>query len=64
MHDIAVDLYVRPQSSVHMSIESQSRTLYLKAILMYALSVTVDDIFAVEICINLTVTFRMGKNQM
>ena len=45
MHGIDLDLYVRHLSSVHMSIESQSRTFYLhlnlKAILMYAIYVTV-----------------------
>ena len=64
MHNIDLDFYIRPLSCLHMSNERQSMTFYFKTILIFALSVTVCEIFAVEICINFILTFRMGKGQM
>ena len=64
MHDINLDLYIGHLSGVHMLMGSQCRTSYLKSILMVDLSVTVYEILAVEMGINLTTISRMGKGQM
>ena len=37
---------------------------YLKAMVMFDLAITVYEIFAVEISMALTVTFRMSQGQM
>ena len=45
-----------------MPIESQCATLYLKALVMSALSVAILDIFVVITCLTLNLT--MGQGQM
>ena len=47
-----------------MRTEKPYRTLFLLAIEMVALSVTICELFAVEMCIILTPTFRIGQGQM
>ena len=39
-------------------------TSYLMAIIMLALSVTILEIFAVEMCMTLTFTFKMDKGEI
>ena len=47
-----------------MAIESQYRSIDLMAIVMFALYFTIYEIFAVEIRMTLTMTFRIGQGQM
>ena len=44
-----------------MLFESQHATTYLMAIVMFAKSVTILQIFTIEMYMILTLTFRMGK---
>ena len=47
-----------------MQIESLYATIFLLAITAFALSVTVCEIFTVEMCMTLTLTFKIGQDQM
>ena len=55
------DLWIRPRSNVNMPIESQCRTFYLTALVMFAI---VYGIFEIEICMAVILTFRMDQGQM
>ena len=63
MHDLDHELQNSTRSNVNMPIESQCRTFYLMAVVMFAL-VTIYEIFTVEICMTLTLHFRMRQGQM
>ena len=43
--------------------DSQNMT-YLRAIVQFTIFVTVYNIFAVEMCVTLTLTFKMGQGKM
>ena len=47
-----------------MSIERQFIALHLMALLMFALSVSVYEIFGIELCTTLILTFKKGQGQM
>ena len=56
--------YTRPRSNLNMLIESLHATSYLITILIFALAVTILQIFVVEKCMTLTLIFTMGKGQL
>ena len=47
-----------------MLIESSYATLYLLALVLFALSITILNILAVEKCTSLTLTNRIGQGQI
>ena len=51
-------------SHINMSVERPHATYYVLAMAMFALSVTLCEIFSVETCTILTLTFRMTRGQM
>ena len=60
-----LDLEKGPRSNVNMPMEMPYATFYLLlAIAMFALTVTICEKFVIEMCITLTLTFRMGHGQM
>ena len=48
----------------YMPIEMPYATLYLLGIAMFALSATIFQKFAIEMCMTLTLTFRIGQCQI
>ena len=63
VHDFDLDLYNGngPRWKVAMQIESPTMTFYIIAIVMCIIFVTLYDVFAIEVCLTLTMnlTFRM-----
>ena len=49
---------------MHMQIESQYMTSYLMAKVIFLQSATISKIFIVEMCMTLTLTFKMDQVQM
>ena len=64
MHDFDFDHCNRPRSNVNMPIESQYRNFYFMVTVMLSLSVIIYEIFAVEICITLTMTLVIDQGKM
>ena len=64
MHDLDHDISNRTRSNVNIQNESQRSTFYLMIIVMLVLYVTVYDICAVEICMTLTMTVRIGQGEI
>ena len=62
MRDLELNLDNGQRSNVNMSIERQYRHFYLMEMVLFAVYVTVYEIYAVEVCMILT--FRMGQSQM
>ena len=56
-----VDLQNEPRSNLNMLIESPYVTSYFMAIVRFDLSVVISEIFAVELFMTLSLTFRIGK---
>ena len=48
----------------YMPKKRQKQTSYLIAVVMCALSITVYELFAIEICMTLTLIFIMDQDQM
>ena len=63
MHYLDIDIQIRSWLNASMKIKSQYRTFYLIEIVIFALSIIVYEILAVEMCMTLTWTFRMGKDK-
>ena len=53
-----------PMLTLNMVIESPYATSYLMVVLMFAISVTGLEIFAIEMCMTLILTFRMDQGQI
>ena len=53
-----------PRSNVNMPIEKTYATLYLLAIAVFALSVTICEEFTIEMCVTLALTFRIGQSEI
>ena len=66
MRDLDIDLQLGLRWNVNMSIDRQCRTFYLMVIAMLTLSVTVYEIFAVDMPMSLTLTLilRTGNGQL
>ena len=64
MHDLDLDLQNGPRSIVYMPMERLYATFLFLTIAMFALYVTICQIFAVKVCMTLTLTSRMGQSQM
>ena len=64
MHDLDLDLYNESMSNINVPMERPFAAFYLFAIAMLDLSVIVCAILTVEICMTLTMTFRMCQDQM
>ena len=58
---INLDMQIGPRSNVNMLMKTPYATLYLLAIAMFAQSVIMCEKFAIEMCMTLTLTFRMGQ---
>ena len=52
------------RSNVNILIESQYATSYLMAILIFARSVNILDIFTVKLSMNLTLTVKIDQDKM
>ena len=65
-NQIAIDLHLEnwSRSNPNMSIEGQCITLYKMALLNVFHICYRYEIFGVEICMTLILTFRMGQEQM
>ena len=61
MQDTDLDLQKEPISNINKPTESQCGTFYFMKIVMFALTITVCEIFATEACTTLTVNFRVDK---
>ena len=59
-----VHLQKRPRSNLNMIIKSPYSISYLMAIVMFDLSVTILEIFAIKMFMTLTLTIRMSQGQM
>ena len=64
VHNFDLDLLNGLMSNINMPMERRHMTLYLLAIAMFALSVTVYEILKIEMCIGLILTFRKVQGQM
>ena len=64
MHGVDIELQNGIRSDINIPIESQSGTFYLMTMVMFALTITVNDIFTTEICMTLIVTFKIRQGQM
>ena len=59
-----VDFHSRSWSNINMLIERKSATSYFIAAVVFDLSITVCDLFTVKMGMTLTLTFRMGQDQL
>ena len=64
MHEIDLDLQNGPRSNIIMPIESHCVTFYFMTTVMFTLTINVYEKILAEICMTLTMTFRMGQGQM
>ena len=60
MHDLDHDLSKALRLNVNVLIESKCGTFYFMVIVLFSLSSTIYEIFAVEICTTSTLALRMG----
>ena len=61
VHGHDLDLWTGSRLNANKLIESPYMTLYLTAIVMFAISVTISKQYAVRMC--MTLTFRKGQGQ-
>ena len=54
----------KQRSSLNMLLEFPCTTFHLLTILIFALSVTISKLFAIETCVTLTLTFRMANGEI
>ena len=63
-HGLGLNLQNGPRSYVNIPNERPYTTFYVFPIAMFTIYITVSEILAVEMCMILTLTFRMVKGQM
>ena len=60
MHDLDLDIY-ESVSNINMPNEMPHTTFYLLTMAMFALSVTICEKFAIQMCMTLTFAFEMDQ---
>ena len=59
-----VGLHNRPRPNLNILIERPHATSYLIVIVMFGVSISDCEIFTVEMCMTLTLNFRMDQDQI